>query len=66
MRRLSALKHIWMYKLLQIAIDDLNNKYGIIVLEDTSTPLIEEPLAGQLTLFDNITQSCCRGLQQAA
>ena len=51
---------------IQIAIDDLNNKYGIIVLDDTSTPLIEESLAGQLTLFDNITRPCCSGLQQAA
>lgn len=51
---------------IRIAIDDLNNKYGIVVSDDTSTPLIEEPLVGQLTLFDNIKRSCCRGLQQAA
>lgn len=49
-----------------IVVYDLQNKYGIVVSEDSPASLSAETSIEQLTLFDYITLSCGIGLQQAA
>ena len=51
---------------IQIAIDDLNNNYGIVVSERATIYPSAETSIEQLTLFDTIALPCRKGLQQAA